>query len=105
MALTMKFRVGARALTLQGDPSLSKILVSLKAMMKEFRRNGQGMLLELGTLVVGQTPNQWEIPSEICGVLAKFDDVFSTLEGLPPRREKDHAINLVPGAQPSYARG
>ena len=100
----MKFRVGALAITLQGDPSLSKTLVSLKAMMKEFRKNKQGMLLELGTLAVGQAPHQWEIPSEISGVLAEFDDVFSTPEGLPSRRNKDHAINLILGTQPVSVR-
>jgi len=43
----MKFQVGYTAMTLQGDLSLSKTLVSLKSMMKAFCENGESVLLEL----------------------------------------------------------
>lgn len=36
--------------TLQGDPSLSKTLVTLKAMMKALKDSGEGVLIELGCL-------------------------------------------------------
>ena len=45
--LVMKFQVGYTAMTLQGDLSLSKTLVSLKSMMKAFCENGESVLLEL----------------------------------------------------------
>ncbi|KAL2503468.1 Transposon Tf2-8 polyprotein [Abeliophyllum distichum] len=48
--LTMKFQVGRTSVTLQGDPSLSKTLVSMKSMIKAFRENGEGVLLELGNI-------------------------------------------------------
>ena len=51
-ALITKFQIGGIAVTLQGDPSLSKTLVSLNTIVKAFKENGEGMLLELGTMVV-----------------------------------------------------
>ncbi|XP_052202680.1 uncharacterized protein LOC127808263 [Diospyros lotus] len=95
-ALTMKFQVGGLAVTLQGDPSLSKSLVSLKAMMKAFKENGEEMLFELGMMAVEFNESQVEVLSFLKEVLAEFEEVFTTLEGLPPSRKKDHAINLLP---------
>ena len=46
-ALTMKFQVRAITITLQGDPSLSKTMMSLKAMMKALKGSEEGMLWEL----------------------------------------------------------
>ena len=37
-------------------------------------------------------------------VLAEFEEVFTTLEGLPPSRKKDHAINLLPSTLPVSVR-
>lgn len=45
---TMKFRVGEIQATLQGEPGLSKSLVSLKSMMKVLRKEKEGLLLEFG---------------------------------------------------------
>lgn len=49
-ALTMKFWVGETTITLRGDPSLGKNLVSLKAKMKALKPSGGSVLLELGRL-------------------------------------------------------
>ncbi|XP_057458944.1 uncharacterized protein LOC130749580 [Lotus japonicus] len=38
------------------------------------------------------------IPASLAAVLAKFDSVFQDLQGLPPRRRHDHAIQLKEGA-------
>ncbi|CAA3032574.1 alpha-1,4 glucan phosphorylase L isozyme, chloroplastic amyloplastic, partial [Olea europaea subsp. europaea] len=59
--LTMKFQVGSTNMT--GDPSLSKTLVTLKAMMKAFKKGGEGVLLELGSMGV-----------EICYILYPGDE-------------------------------
>lgn len=49
-SVVMQFQIGETMVTLQGDPSLSKMLVSLKSMMKAFKESGKGILLELGSL-------------------------------------------------------
>jgi hypothetical protein len=33
-------------------------------------------------------------------VLEDFEDVFKEVPGLPPRRDIDFSINLIPGAMP-----
>lgn len=44
------------------------------------------------------------VPGEIQPVLQQYTDVFSEPQALPPPREYDHAIALVPGAAPINAR-
>lgn len=44
------------------------------------------------------------VPVEIQSVLQQYTDVFSEPQALPPSREYDHAISLVPGAAPINAR-
>ena len=42
-------------------------------------------------------------PSLLAGVLADFEDVFVPLPaGLPPARQVDHTIELVPGSKPCF---
>ena len=43
----MKFRLGNRTVLIRGDPTLGKILVSLKAMIWTTRHEKQGVFLEL----------------------------------------------------------
>ena len=50
--LTMKFKIEGVIVTLQGNPSLCKSQVLLKAMMKAFKDQGEGGLVELGCLGV-----------------------------------------------------
>lgn len=44
-ALTIKIQVGRTTMTLQGDPSLTKTLVTLKTMMKAFKERGNEYFL------------------------------------------------------------
>jgi hypothetical protein len=45
-----------------------------------------------------------DFPTELSKVLAEFQDLFTPTDTLPPRRQQDHKIPLVPGAQPVNAR-
>lgn len=44
------------------------------------------------------------VPPEIQSLLDKFQHLFQMSSSLPPRRECDHSIPLVPGAQPVAVR-
>lgn len=106
-ALVMRFQVGEMAVTLQGDPNLSKSLVGLKAMMKAFKERGEGILLELGSLEFEAKEGeegQAHMPKELESLLKDFEGLFQDPWGLPPHRGRDHAIILQPGAKPVSIR-
>ena len=90
--LTMKFKVGESTVTLQGDSSLSRTLVSLKSMLKTIKKAGEGILVELRCVQVTGEGKQTKIPEEISQVLRQFAVVFEKPQGLPPTRACDHAI-------------
>ena len=48
----MKFQLGGISIMLQGEPTLSTSLASLKAMWKAIRDHGEGVLAELGNIGV-----------------------------------------------------
>lgn len=48
--LTMKFRLQGEERCIQGDPTLAKTLVSLKAMMKNLKKGGEGYFVEFGEM-------------------------------------------------------
>jgi hypothetical protein len=41
---------------------------------------------------------------EVQSLLVEFDDLFQAPDSLPPSRQCNHAISLVPGSQPFYIR-
>lgn len=43
-------------------------------------------------------------PQEVQNVIDQFKDIFATPNSLPPRRNCDHHIPLMPGAQPVNMR-
>ena len=50
-SLTMPFTLGEVAVILQGDPNLCSSLISLKVMLKVIKGEGEGILLDLCTLI------------------------------------------------------
>ena len=90
--LTMRFKVGGVSMILQGDPSLSTSLVSLKSLWKAIRQQGEGVLVELKYIEVMENDSEFEIPNPIQKVLNRFQRVFDSPIGLPSRRSHDHAI-------------
>jgi hypothetical protein len=45
-----------------------------------------------------------QLPSELQQLPSDYADVFVIPQGLPPPRECDHQIQLLPGAQPVQVR-
>jgi hypothetical protein len=45
-----------------------------------------------------------DTPSAVAPLLAEFQDLFWPSEELPPRRQQDHQIPLIPGAHPVNVR-
>ncbi|KAL2461322.1 Transposon Tf2-8 polyprotein [Abeliophyllum distichum] len=82
--LTMKFQVGESSVTLQGDPSLSKNLVSMKSMIKVFKEHGEGVLLELENITLDFNDDQLEIPEALQAVLTVHEGCLLSSEGCHP---------------------
>ena len=99
----MKFRMGNKTMTLRGDHSLGKTLVSLKTMLKTLRHEGKGILVELNEVRVDQSIDK-DIPALLTKVLCQFEAVFHTPMGLPLVRGHKHAILLKGGIAPISVR-
>ena len=102
----MRFQVGGISMIIQGDPSLSTSLVSLKTLWKAMIQQGKGILVELGCIRVMEmeTEARPKIPIPFQKVLNQFQMIFDSPTGLPPRRSHDHAITLLPGTPPINVR-
>ena len=61
--LTMHFQVGGVTVILQGDPSLNTSLVSLKAMWRALREQGEGVLIKLGQIRLMEAQKLWQNPT------------------------------------------
>lgn len=107
--LTMQFMAQGRIVEIKGDPSLAKALISPQAFMKVTEVEAVPVLWEIQ---VEENSNIKEIGSqlpeikrkELQGVIEKFQGVFATPEGLPPRREVDHKIPIKSGCDPVNVR-
>ncbi|KAL9444267.1 hypothetical protein AB3S75_017449 [Citrus x aurantiifolia] len=99
----MKFRLGNESVTLRGDPSLGKTLVSLKAMMRTIKHEGAGILVECNQFE-GLCKEDTEVPSNLNQVLAKYESVFNMPMGLPPTRGHEHSIMLKDDSHPVSVR-
>ncbi|KAL5550230.1 hypothetical protein UlMin_000406 [Ulmus minor] len=95
----MKFMLRNESVTLRGDPSLGKTLVSLKAMMHTIKHKGTGILVEFNQLE-GLCEVSSEVQPNLNQVLAKYEMVFNMPMGLPPTRGHEHSVLLKEGNQP-----
>jgi hypothetical protein len=94
----MSFWSNKRWVTLQGIDGAEKNLVALQSILSKPKFSGQEVLWGLETQskseASGLCKQQQE---ELDQLLATFGGVFKEPSGLPPRRKKEHAINLVEG--------
>lgn len=102
---TLKFKLGGDNVTLKGDPSLGRSMISMKAMVKTLKKGGEGYIVECNHLGVNQGQQSFvgktmETPLYLQPVLKRFQNVFNLPPGLSPNREHDHSINLKEGTDP-----
>lgn len=103
---TLVFQNHGETVTLRGDPSLGRSLISLKAMIRTLRKEGGGFLLEFNMLEEGSVQEDKEDsePSFVWDSLAKYNQVFNMPHGLPPERGHEHTILLREGVEPVRVR-
>lgn len=96
----MKFEYKGQEVTLQGVQPLTEKcqMISGEQLESLIRLEAVEQVLELS---VDQQDNKSEITIEAIQQLVKeFQTIFEEPTGLPPKRAFNHAIPLIPGAQP-----
>jgi hypothetical protein len=79
--------------TIQGIPRDVTIREISSFQLKKSNRKG----CQVYVVHMEEEPKD-KLPSiEDCTVLKEFDDVFKEIQGLPPKRDIDFSINLMPG--------
>src|SRR4051812_2641060 len=58
----------------------------------------------IAAITLNETEEVLELPEEMQMVLNGYSSIFDTPSGLPPRRQCDHVIPLIPGARPVSIR-
>lgn len=106
---TLRFQLGSEVVTLKGDPSLGRSGISLKAMLRNLRKEGGGYLVEFNFLQAPpggteEAPEGIVIPPFLAQLLEEYGVVFELPKGLPPKRSHDHAIILKEGTSPVNVR-
>uniref|UniRef100_A0A803PSM5 RNA-directed DNA polymerase n=1 Tax=Cannabis sativa TaxID=3483 RepID=A0A803PSM5_CANSA len=92
--MVMKFERDGTWVTLQGDPSLCKSQISLKAMVHTVEQTGYGFWIPLGSLN-SQEQNQEIVPRELEGLLEKYEPAFH----MPP------AASCLTSRAPNHLEG
>ncbi|XP_010418862.1 PREDICTED: uncharacterized protein LOC104704478 [Camelina sativa] len=98
------FMVGQEWVTFRGDHNLRNSAVSLKALWKAVREEGEGVWVDYGSLHTELQKGETVTPAELQSLLEDFAQIFAEPQGLPPSREKEHTIILKPGAEPVSVR-
>jgi hypothetical protein len=80
----------------QGIPRVVTVREISAMQLKKCYRKG----CQLFATHVGETPKDKVSSIEDHGVLKEFEDVFQEVPGLPPKRDIDFSLNLMPGVAP-----
>ncbi|XP_062085608.1 uncharacterized protein LOC133791705 [Humulus lupulus] len=102
--MVIRFEMAGVWVTLQGDPSLCKSPISLKAMILSAEKETHGFWVHFRHVAVGQEVETQQLPPMITDLLDQFRQVFCTPVGLPPSRGREHTITLKAGSGPISVR-
>ncbi|KZV58492.1 peroxidase 64 [Dorcoceras hygrometricum] len=100
--MRMSFTLGKDVITLTGDPSLSRSVISTKSLLKVADVEFSGVLW--GVETEDTSGEVGSLSRELDGVLQLHERLFDEPRGLPPTRRQDHAIILKEGYGPVQVR-
>ncbi|TYK05775.1 putative retroelement pol polyprotein [Cucumis melo var. makuwa] len=103
--------VGDTKVILKEDPSLTRMEVSLKMLVKQWHLEDQGFLINFRAMGISKTDRQLIIKESVEELRPKFEqlelqfiDIFNMPAKLPPMRQVDHRIQLKEGTDPINVR-
>lgn len=101
--------MGSETVVLTGDASFGRSGITLKAMMKILRKEGQGFLIEFNHLgaisqEVDEMQGQEGVPGFLAPLIQQYKNVFNLPKRLPPARHIDHNIMLKEVTDPVNVR-
>lgn len=87
----LTFKMGNKTVVITGDASLSRSGITLKAIIKTLKKEGQGYLVEFNHLGVAFTESveargASPVPDFLSPVVEHYQNVFNLPNGLPPER-------------------
>ena len=94
----MKFYAEGKEVELRGTVGKLGRIISSNGMTKLLKKEQRGVIAQLCSLDVSTL--QSSISPDLQKVLDNHSKVFETPKGLPPIRDHDHAIHLIPGSVP-----
>jgi hypothetical protein len=101
--LFMKFSLEGKEIELRGITGKPGKVISSNGMTKLLKKGHQGIIAQLCSLDV-QTSKP-SIPQDLQRIIDKHSKVFEDIpKGLPPTRNHDHEIHLIPGSVPPNIR-
>jgi hypothetical protein len=99
----MKFSLEGKEIELRGITGKPSKVISFNGMKKLLKTGHQGVISQLCSLYV-QTSKP-SIPLDLQGIIDNNSKVFEDIpKGLPPTRNHDHDIHLIPGSVPPNIR-
>ncbi|XP_040870975.1 uncharacterized protein [Glycine max] len=103
--LCMQFFFQDQLVTLQGDTEDTLGMLSSSQFWRLLRRQSPGLYFHI-TVAPSDTNliSSADFPEDIRSLLTKFDSLFHPLQDMPPARETDHHIHLLPQATPVNVR-
>lgn len=99
----MEFEVNGRIARIEGDKSLGKSLISLKAMARTLSKDPYGYLIELSNTEYQVIPPD-PVPLFLQDILSQFECIFQEPTGLPPPRSMEYKIITKEGTTPVSVR-
>ena len=100
--LFIKFSTEEKEVELRGIAGKLGKIISSNVMTKLLNKEQGGVIAQLCSLDVSTLESSISLDLQI--VLDNHSKVFDTPKGLPPIRDHDHAIHLIPGSVPPNIR-
>ncbi|XP_026449981.1 uncharacterized protein LOC113350110 [Papaver somniferum] len=101
--LHMQFISNDHEHTLVGKKSASLMLLDSIPIQKVLQNTHHGFLLQLVTHSTASEDDS-QVNTEVSDLLSRFSELFASPTDLPPQREHDHRIPLLPNSTPVNVR-